>query len=63
MRIVNILRSNEGWAPTLFFDYLNLNTVIVRDSYPIRRMDELIDSLGDVKLFTTLDANFVYWKV
>ena len=35
----------------------------VKDSYPIPRMDECIDSLGDANVFTTLDAYSGYWQV
>lgn len=36
--------------------YRRLNTDTVRDSYPIPRMDECIDSLGEAKLSSTLAA-------
>ena len=67
--------SNSEWAaPVLFapkkdgrlrfcIDYRRLNTITVKDSYPIPRMDECIDSLGDAKVFTTLDAYSGYWQV
>ena len=35
----------------------------VKDSYPIPRMDEKIDSLGDAMVFTTLDAYSGYWQI
>ena len=35
----------------------------VRDAYPIPRMDECIDSQGDTKVFSTLDANSGYWQI
>ena len=44
-------------------DYRRLNAMTVRDSYPIPRMDECIDSLGDANVFTTLDANCGYWQI
>ena len=44
-------------------DYRRLNAETVRDSYPIPRMDECIDSLGDAQLFSTLDANSGYWQI
>lgn len=44
-------------------DYRKLNAVTVRDTYPLPRMDECIDSLGEAKVFTTLDANWGYWQV
>ena len=44
-------------------DYRRLNAMSVRDSYPLPRMDECIDSLGEAKVFTTLDCNWGYWQV
>ena len=44
-------------------DYRRLNKLTRRDSYPIPRMDECIDSLGDATVFTTLDCNSGYWQV
>jgi hypothetical protein len=44
-------------------DYRRLNAVTVRDSYPLPHMDECIDSLGDAKIFTTLDCNSGYWQI
>ena len=44
-------------------DYRRLNAMTIRDSYPIPRMDEFIDSLGDAVIFTTLDCNSGYWQI
>jgi len=44
-------------------DYRLLNAVSKRDSYPLPRMDECIDSLGEAKVFSTLDCNAGYWQV
>jgi hypothetical protein len=38
-------------------DYRRLNMITVPDTYPLLRMDECIDSLGDATVFTTLDCN------
>ena len=40
-----------------------LNAMTIRDSYPIPRMDESIDSLGDAVIFSTLDCNSGYWQI
>ena len=37
-------------------DYRKLNAVKKGDSYPMPRIDECIDSLGNATLFTTLDC-------
>jgi len=44
-------------------DYRKLNLMKVKDAYPIPRMDECIDSLGDARVFCTLDCNAGYWKI
>jgi hypothetical protein len=40
-----------------------LNAITVPDSYPLPRMDECIDSLGEAVIFTTLDCNSGYWQI
>ena len=44
-------------------DYRRLNALTVRDSYPLPRMEECIDSLGDATIFSTLDCNSGYWQI
>jgi Reverse transcriptase (RNA-dependent DNA polymerase) len=44
-------------------DYRKLNAVTVKDSYPLPRMDECLDSLGDAIIFYTLDCNSGYWQI
>ena len=44
-------------------DYLQLNDRTVRDTYPLPRMDDCLDSLGEAKFFSTLDCNAGYWQI
>jgi len=44
-------------------DYRLLNVVTKKYSYPLARMDECIDSLGEATIFSTLDCNSGYWPV
>ena len=44
-------------------DYRKLNLITIPDTYPLPRMDECIDSLGDAVIFTTLDCNSGYWQI
>jgi len=44
-------------------DYRLLNVVTMKDSYPLPRMDECIDSLCEATIFSTLDCNAGYWQV
>ena len=44
-------------------DYRKLNAVTVKDTYPLPRMDECLDSLRDTKVFSALDAISGYWQM
>ena len=44
-------------------EYWRLNALTRRDSYPIPRMDECINSFGDATIFSTLECNSGYWQV
>ena len=67
-----ITPSNAEWASPIILvpkpdgslrlcvDYRKLNSITLRDSYPLPRMDECIDSLGSATLFSTLDCNSGY---
>ena len=68
------LPNSEWEAPVLFapkkdgrlrfcIDYRKLNLMKIKDSYPIQRMDECIDSLGNASVLTTLDAYSGYLLV
>ena len=76
MLAMNVIEPAQSeWAAPIVFapkkdgalrfcvDYRRLNAITVRDSYPIPRMDECMDSLGTAKTFSTLDANSGYWQV
>lgn len=43
-----------------FVDYRILNEAKVVDTYPLKRMDDCIDILGDAVVFYKLDANCGY---
>lgn len=44
-------------------DYRNLNTMKIKDSYPLPWMEDCIDSLGEAKAFKSLEDYNSYWKV
>jgi len=73
MRSMGVIEPSTGeWAsPALmvpkpdgsvrfWINYRKLNLMTVKDAYPIPRMDECIDSLGDARVFSTLDCNAGY---
>jgi RNase H-like domain found in reverse transcriptase/Reverse transcriptase (RNA-dependent DNA polymerase) len=44
-------------------DYRKLNELTVRDSFPLPRLDDTLDSIGDATIFSTLDARAGFWQV
>ena len=44
-------------------NYRRLNKKTVTDAYPLPRMADCIDSLGDAQVFSTLDRNSGYWQI
>lgn len=44
-------------------DYRRLNAVTRRDSYPLPRIDDSLDTLRQAKYFTTLDLASGYWQI
>ena len=44
-------------------DYRQLNTVTKADTYPLPRIDDLLDQLGQCQFFLTLDLASGYWQI
>eukprot|EP00171_Calliarthron_tuberculosum_P006618 IDg6618t1 len=44
-------------------DCRRLNALNVKDSYPLPRMDDCLDSLGKAAFFSTLECNSGYWQI
>lgn len=44
-------------------DYRGLNAVTRKDSYPLPRIDALVDELGSATIFSTLDTRAAYWAI
>lgn len=44
-------------------DYRKLNQVTYKDAYPLPRVDESLDALGNARLFSTLDLTAGYFQV
>ena len=59
---VVMVRKKDG---TLRFcvDYRELNKITKRDTYPLPRVDDLLDQLGSSRYFTTLDLASGYWQI
>ena len=44
-------------------DFRYLNSVTVKDAYPIPRIDENQSKLGEATFFTTPDLGSAFWQV
>lgn len=44
-------------------DYRKLNAVTKRDVYPLPRIDDILDTLGKGRYFTTLDLTSGFWQI
>ena len=58
-----VMAKKKGDQLRLCCDFRYLNSVTVKDAYPIPRIDESLSKLGDAKFFTTLDLGSAFWQV
>ena len=57
-----VMAKNEGDQLRFCCDFRYLNSVTVKDAYPIPRIDESLSKLGDAKCFLTLDLGSNFGK-
>lgn len=53
----------KNGKPRFWEDYRRLNSITKKDTCPIPRMDDCLDSLGEAQIFSTLDYTAGYWHV
>ena len=56
------MRKKDG-SHRFCVDYRELNTVMKLDSYPLPRIDDLLDQLDQSWYFSTLDLASGYWQI
>ena len=70
-----VQRSTSPWASPVVLvpkkdgsqrfcaNFRKLNSLTKEDVYPLPRVDDILDTLGNAKYFTTLDLASGYWQV
>nr|ABE26655.1 pol polyprotein [Nosema bombycis] len=58
-----VMKRKKSGEYRLCVDYRSLNDVTVKDKYPIPRVDDVLDALGEAKIFTKLDALSGYHQI
>ena len=59
---VLMIRKPDG-SIRFCIDFRKLNDVTIKDRYPIPRVDDLLDVLGNAKYYSTMDVASGYWNV
>ena len=44
-------------------DYIKLNAITSKDVFPLPRIDDILDTLGGTRYFTSLDLASEYWQI
>ena len=57
-----VMAKKKGDQLRFCCDFRYLNSVTVKDAYPIPRIDESLSKLGDAKFFMTLDLGSAFWQ-
>ena len=58
-----VLVTKKDGSKRLCLDYRKVNEVSRHDAYPLPRIDDSLDALGNAKYFSTLDMASGYWQV
>ena len=58
-----VLVRKKGGELRFCVDYRKLNSLTVKDSYPLPRIDTCLDALGGQQYFSTLDMRSGYWQI
>ena len=58
-----VMAKKKGGQLGFCCNFRYLNAVMIKDAYPILRIDGSLSKRGDAKFFTTLDLGSAFWQV
>ena len=58
-----VIVTKKDGSPRFCVDFRKLNNITKQQIFPMPRVDEVLDSLGDACYFTTLDLASGYWQI
>jgi len=58
-----VILSKKNGKARFCVDCRRPNNITKKDVFPLPRMEDSMDSLGDAKVFTSLDCTAGYWQV
>ena len=58
-----VLVTKKDGSTRLCVDYHRLNSLTVKDAYPLLRIDDSLRLLGNQQWFSTMDMASGYWQV
>jgi hypothetical protein len=53
----------DGRGLRMCVDYHALNSVLIKNRYPLPRIDDMLDTVAEAKYFTSLDLTSGYWQI
>ena len=59
---VVMVRKKDG-TMRFCIDYRKLNAATIKDTYPLPRIDEMLDKLHNSQFFTTMDLQSGFWQI
>lgn len=58
-----VFKKEDGSRTRLCIDFRNLNKLVIPESQPFPRIEDLIDRLAECEYFTVLDINSAFWSI